>query len=281
MKLVSTFTLLSMIASLTGCASQRTPTLDEVRAQIENAGISYSSLSVDVDGLYVLNMHGTSVSNISTLQGLPIKRLWLDGCSNLVNIAPLKGMPLEFLNISHTKVSDISVLENMPLAQVFLHDTQVSDLRPLQGKRFSGLDLQNTPVSDLTMLRGMQLRYLNIDGTMVNNLVPLKDIPLQALDVSRTPVSDLRPIEKLKLESLYITQTRVQDLSPLAEMPLRSLRLTPATITNGIEKIRSIKSLIVIGTHDSGCCCGASAADFWKRYDAGEFNKGAKQRPEE
>ena len=67
----------------------------------------------------------------------------------------------------------------------------------------------------------------------------------------------------------------ITDLSPLQSMQLEDLRLTPKNITQGLEVLRGMKSLKTIGL--AGPSLGGRqswpAAEFWTRYDKGEFKK--------
>jgi len=66
----------------------------------------------------------------------------------------------------------------------------------------------------------------------------------------------------MQLWKLDLSGTLVTDLSPLKGMPLGRLDFDPKKITNGMDVIREMKTSPINGM---------SAADFWKRYDAGEF----------
>ena len=52
-------------------------------------------------------------------------------------------------------------------------------------------------------------------------------------------------------------------------MPLKELVFTPKNITKGLDVIRNMPSLERLGTAD---LANIPAAEFWKRYDTGEFN---------
>lgn len=74
----------------------------------------------------------------------------------------------------------------------------------------------------------------------------------------------------MPLKSLYIYAPGIIDLKPLQAMPLEDLRLTPKNITQGLDILRDMKSLKTIGlTHYKAW----PAAEFWARYDKGEFKK--------
>ena len=94
------------------------------------------------------------------------------------------------------------------------------------------------------------------------------------LVLSDTQVSDagLAHLKDHKnLRRLMLQGTRVSDLSPLKDMPLEEIRLTPRNITTrGLEILRNMKSLKTIGTDWNQ---GWPAAEFWARYEKGEFKK--------
>jgi hypothetical protein len=51
-------------------------------------------------------------------------------------------------------------------------------------------------------------------------------------------------------------------------MSLEDIRLTPKNITRGLEILRGMRSLKTIGIDGSQSW---PAAEFWERYDKGEF----------
>jgi Leucine-rich repeat (LRR) protein len=67
---------------------------------------------------------------------------------------------------------------------------------------------------------------------------------------------------------LWIHATSVTDLTPLRGMPLEEIRLTPKNITRGVDILRDMKGLKTIGIEWNQSW---PAAEFWKRYDKGEF----------
>jgi hypothetical protein len=93
-------------------------------------------------------------------------------------------------------------------------------------------------------------------------------MPLTELAISDTKVSDLTPILGLKLTDLYCNDTMVADLTPLAAVKIKHFCFTPATVARGIEAVRRAESFETIGTHWTK---RQPAAEFWERYDRGEF----------
>ena len=78
------------------------------------------------------------------------------------------------------------------------------------------------------------------------------------------------PLKGMPLKGLLIFTTGVTDLTPLQGMNLEDIRLTPKDITQGLDVLRDMKSLETIGINHFTAW---PAAEFWARYDKGEFKK--------
>jgi hypothetical protein len=72
----------------------------------------------------------------------------------------------------------------------------------------------------------------------------------------------------MPLTELWIQDTGITDLTPLQGMPLEKFRLTPKKITRGLDILRAMKSVKTIGISWEQAW---PAAQFWERYDRGEF----------
>jgi len=256
-----------------------------------------------LEGLWYLDCHGShprqgSLVDLLPLKGMPLTDLVI--CDNPISdLLPLKGMNLRHLNIAFTKVadlsplkgmmlekielcftpiSDLSVLRGMPLDEVNCHGTQVSDLSPLNGLRLTELNCGLTKIADLSPLRGMPLTKLNFISSQVSDLSPLKGLPLTELSFWNTPVSDLSPLKEMSLTVFDCGKTQVSDLLPLQQMKLIEFRFIPKNITNGMDIIRQMKSLntIRVGWADNE---RFAPDEFWKQYDAGEFDKPTASKP--
>ena len=219
-----------------------------------------------------LNLEGTDVTDLSPLKGMPLKylRLWDD--SNVADLTPLEGMPLKSLlifNLRHVK--DLSPLKGMPLVSLLCR-APVDDLTPLKDMKLTSLDIEQTHVTDLSPLKGMPLGLLMIGECKTSDLTPLKGMPLKTLNIWGTQIQDLTPLQGMPLKSLSMFESSVTDLSPLKGMQLENIRLTPKNITQGLDILRDMKSLKTIGIHYSPEKTWP-AADFWERYDKGEFKE--------
>jgi Leucine-rich repeat (LRR) protein/tRNA A-37 threonylcarbamoyl transferase component Bud32 len=150
---------------------------------------------------------------------------------------------------------------------------KLTDLSPLSGAQLGYLRIDGNPFTDLSPLKGMPLRQLSCNScTKLADVSPLAGMPLTYLDVGGTRVSDLSPLRGMKLEELYCTSNNVSDLSPLEGLQLKGLTISPQQITRGMDVIRRMTSLSSIGIDGQKWY---PPAEFWKRYDAGEFGRPA------
>jgi len=160
----------------------------------------------------------------------------------------------------------------MKLTSLNLHDgPQVDDLTPLKGMPLTLLRVASEKVRDLTPLQGMPLTELSLAHCrQVQDISPLKGLKLTVLLLEDTQVRDLEPLKDMPLKKLYIDAPGVTDVTPLQALQLEDIRLTPKNITQGLEILRDMKSLKTIGL---GHYQAWPAAEFWARYDKGEFKK--------
>ncbi|MCE9525213.1 MAG: protein kinase [Planctomycetales bacterium] len=218
-----------------------------------------------------LQFNHNPVSDLTPLKNMPLDYL---GCAEtkVSDFSPLKGLKLKVLGAQLLPVTDLSPLQGMPLTGLDLYGTRgVTSLEPLQGMPLDGLNLQDLPVSDLSPLKGMTtLRTLLLQGNKVSDLSPLAGLKLTTLLVHDKAITDLSPLKGIPLIRLEINGSGVSDLRPLQGMPLRILRLTPQNITQGIDVLRDIKSLEIIGIDSDKAW---PPAEFWERYDKGEFKE--------
>jgi serine/threonine protein kinase len=198
-----------------------------------------------VIGLEFAPVHVTDLSPLQALAHLQKLAMWGFAGSDLT---PLKGLPLKWLNCgAGGQKLDLTPLAGSPLEFLCVNSTQVSDLSPLKNVPLRRLECVNAPVADLS---------------------PLKDTPLTELHCNQTKVSDLSPLKGKPLKVLHIYEAAITDLTPLQGMPLEDIRLTPKNITRGLDILRDMQSLKTIGTNWTQFW---PAAEFWKRYDKGEF----------
>ena len=148
----------------------------------------------------------------------------------------------------------------------------LSDLSPLQGMSLTEFNCSWTRVTDLSPLAGMPLTFFACSDTRVADLSPLRGMPLTNLFFINTPVANISPLAGMPLKDLKFYFTDVTSLLPLEGMQLETVSIAPGKITQGMNTLRQMKSLkeISIGL---GKGEQFSPAEFWKKYDAGEFGK--------
>lgn len=206
--------------------------LKPYRKKIEDAwpGLG-SALTMDNAGLFTLMLHGQKqIVSLAPLGGMPVSVLRLSHCVNLQDLGPLRGMPLTDLDLTATGVRDLSPLKNMRLNRLVCDQMKdLDDLAPLKGMPLTQLSLGGCRVQDLSPLKGMPLTWFQ-GCTPVRDLSPLQGMPLTELILGSCDVSDLTPLRGMPLSKLMISHTKVQDLTPLQGMKLSSVELNNTPI---------------------------------------------------
>jgi serine/threonine protein kinase/Leucine-rich repeat (LRR) protein len=211
---------------------------------------------IEAGVLTELKLLSNSITDISPVKALSNLRSFsceglLNKASPLVDLSPLSGMPVKKLSIDRTSVKSLEPLRGMKLEDLALSWTKVNDLSPLAGMPLKSMSLALDPVEDLSPLTGMPLKSIWLPSTHVRNLQPLAG---------------------MQITSIGLDSTEVSDLSPLAGMPLETIWFTPQRITAGIAEIRRTQSQRLAAAQKIN---DLPAAEFWKKYDAGEFGKPA------
>jgi hypothetical protein len=93
-------------------------------------------------------------------------------------------------------------------------------------------------------------------------------MPLTSLNLGYCgKVQSLAPLKGMRLKSIFLYATRTSRRSRVWNW---KIRLTPKTVTKGMDILRQMKSLKTIGVGLQPTEIFPTA-EFWKRYDAGEF----------
>ena len=244
-------------------------------------GLPNTTPKIENDVVVEFGLDADSVSDISPIRCLKgLKMLDCHGSpkkGKLIDLSPLQGLPLEYLSIYFNDVEDISALKGMPLSNLFAAGTKITELAPIKGMPLKRLQIEDTKVSDLSPLEGMPLVALFLSSTRVTDLSTIKNLPLEYLKIENLPLTDLSAVKAMPLKSLFMSITSITDLSPLRGKNLVDIRFTPKNIKIGIDVLREMQSLKMIYIPDIiGANQGSySPEEFWKRYDAGEFNNPA------
>jgi len=203
----------------------------------------------------------------------------------LHDLTPLQGMNLEALiqlDLVHTNVTDAAMvyfkgcknLQSLRFWNTKLTDAGLANFK--ECKNLIEINLANTKITDSGLANFKECKKLitiDLSYTRVSDvgLIHFKDcLKLGYLYLRGTKVSDagLAHLKGIPLAVLTIDDTGVTELTPLHGMPLEHIRLTPKNITPGLDILRTMKSLKTIGIDWRQSW---SAAEFWERYDKGEF----------
>lgn len=180
-----------------------------------------------------------------TLNGDGKLTLNLSSQKQVLNLAPLSGLPLHDLCLSSLKIHDLTPLQDMPLTQLDLTNCyQITDLKPLEGLPLTQLILSGCKqLTDLSPLKGMPLTQLNIyNCRQLTSLGPLKGMPLTDLQMGYcNQIKDLTPLKGMPLKQLNLGECRqLTDLTPLKGMLLTDLQMNNCTQVKDLTPLRSM-----------------------------------------
>lgn len=217
--------------------------------------------------------------DLKPFAGIPFRAAHIeDPVSDLTH---LRGMPLQLLVVRDLRAGDLAPLAGMPLAELFVGSAPtVTSLAPLKGMPLTALTLMNTLLVDLSPLAGMPLTRFAIFSSVLADLSPVASLRLHSLSVACPKVLSLEPLAAMtSLEELRLWDSSVSDVTPLKRLPLTELVFEPGKIRHGMDALRTmatLRSISAVATkstdpaESSGGPC-LKPAEFWRRYDAGEF----------
>jgi tetratricopeptide (TPR) repeat protein len=198
-------------------------------------------------------VNSVSLKWLQPFRGLSIEHLHLVPKNDeLVDIEPLRGLPLKYLKMSYHRVTDLSPLQGMPLEFLgLMGSTRITTLAPLRGLQLRSLELGNAEVSDLSPLEGMPITKLNLhyvdfdprtfpslpltelkirEARKVRNLEFLRNCRLKILVLEHVELASIDALKGMPLEELNLTVSGLSDLSPLKGMRLVRLKIGQANV---------------------------------------------------
>lgn len=202
--------------------------------------------------LRMLDLMKCPVADLSVLKGMPLVELYLEECG-VDDLSPLVGnTTLQKLYLTSTNVKNLTPLKGLPIEELNLIGCRANDLTPLAGMPLKMLWLTGLPVEDISPLASTPLVSLTLHRTRVVSLQPLATLrTLQRLHVGETPVKDLTPVAGLPLTRLVFTPATV-------EKGIEAVRRIPTMQQVGVEFEEDMGTLM-------------APTDFWARFDKGEF----------
>jgi len=126
--------------------------------------------TTDISFLRGLNIKCLHMANIrakdfSVLRTLPLIDLTV-ARTKFDDLTILDGKDIRYLDISGTDISNISLLKSMSsLVELNISDTRVTDISPLENCPIAYFNCQNTRISDFRPLKALPLKSLTIDRT--------------------------------------------------------------------------------------------------------------------
>ena len=207
----------------------------------------------------------SGLSDLSFLKEWPLESL--DLMANPVSdLSPLKDKKsLKALYLERTNVSDLTPIYGLPIQSLYINNTRIKDLRPLIDMPLVEFNAVGTGVTDILPLARSSLRILWLSETAVSDISPLIACPLESLTLHRTPITDLKPLASTSLKRLHIGETNVSDLRPILRLPLSRLIFSPERIEFGLEEVKQMPFLNEIGTSFDTRMPPAQFWDTWKK----------------
>lgn len=151
------------------------------------------------------------------------------------------------------KLSPLSKLSN--LRRINISNTKVKDLSPLRNlTKLESLICSGTPIESLFHLRYLtNLKVLNLNHTLVNDLGSLHSFDkLEQLYLNKTKIDSLHPISELNnLKDLRISNTGIADLAPLKDLKNLEVLHCNGTNVSSLDALKKIENLRILVMDDT------------------------------
>ena len=149
--------------------------------------------------------------------------LYLWGNHDLKSIDVSKNTKLEFLSVSHCKLTSLNVSNNRKLVKLYVDDNQLTALDVRSNYMLKKLGCYENQITALDLSSNVALEYLGVNDNPITelNLHPLSNLQelscykmkLTKLDVSRCP----------KLRRLYCNDNQIETLDLRSNKKLKTL----------------------------------------------------------
>ena len=244
------------------------PSIDRIQNILGRANPDYrgqGKFHQDSGVIVAAELPNCGLRDLSPLKGLPLQGLDLSG-NPVRELRHLKGMPLRTLFIENTRVETLRDLDEAKLMELRLNNSPIQSLKGLEGQPLENLYAVRTRITEVSPIRSSNLKQLWLSESPVSDVSGLAGLPLVSLTLHRTLVEDVTFVRQLPvLQRLHIGETLIDDLTPLAGVNLTRLVFTPSSIKRGMNVVRSLYGLREIGTmfDDSGRDL-TSPEQFWR-----------------
>jgi HEAT repeat protein/Leucine-rich repeat (LRR) protein len=197
--------------------------LKEMNPEYSGSG----SFDVTDRDAWAIDMQNCGLVDLSPVKGLPVRKLNVE-LNHIGDLSPLAGMRLEWLAFGRNDSSgevDLFPLTGMPLHFLRMGGPAVRDFSPLKGMPLETFYAPKAGSADLSFMVGMKLRELVFYGNdQLVDISVLSGMPLSVLDLHGcSKLSDLSPLRGTSLDTLSIGDTGVTNLQQLVGVTVRSL----------------------------------------------------------
>ena len=199
---------------------KKTPCPHFINASLSDASIPFASCEYDDAGNYFLNLTGKAVTNLTAIRNAwyPAVVRHHQGFHDVRMCESTSALPKLWLYLAQTPVLDLAPLKGLPIVGLDISDTAVRDLSPLTNAPLEMLRVRNSAIKDLAPISACPVKYLDIRSTSITNLLPLRRCPIERLWLDGSDVDDLSPLKDLPLRYVSFQNTGVTDTSPLGDM---------------------------------------------------------------
>ena len=219
------------------------------KREVRKVDEAFLKKMVTLDNLQDLDLHRIKNLDISIFRDIPVKSLFLGGCTFYDCKKFSELSQLETLSLFSCEISDIKSITSLSqLTQLNIFDTAQYD-KPLENIQ----DIKNMT----------SLKILRLSGNKIKSIEALSNLQsLQTLDLSMNEISDITPLSKLnqlkyvnlnynviksiksliglqELHEIWLNENPIIDLSVLKDM-----KATPKIYLNDEADLNDLKSCI-------------------------------------
>ncbi len=172
---------------------------------ISDSGVTRSAPKVDCP-IREFYARGCPITDLIVLGKLPLEQLEMVA-TGPGDLQHLRGLKLRSINVhpglTTRMMIDLSPLRGMPLEKFSALGFDTLVLKPLEGAPITELSLNSSRIKDLLPVRHMPLTVILLGGAEVSDISPLRNLPLVRIDLIRSNVRDVSPLAECKaLESI-------------------------------------------------------------------------------
>ncbi|MDD4870472.1 MAG: hypothetical protein PHR77_07915, partial [Kiritimatiellae bacterium] len=200
--------------------------------RIRNFRVNDISAIKKMSSLKRLDVSNTNVKDISCLKGLPLESLNIS-YTKVLDFGPVADLQLKSLKVNGTQFKDFGSLKKMQLEELGVGGTGIQDISFLANMNIKSLDISGARTKDFSVLKKLELTELSVANTRFFDMTLLAGKKLEQLDISGTDVTSLSALKDMgEMEDLNFANTKIFDISPLAGLPIKKLSLQKTSVSD-------------------------------------------------